>query len=161
MKILQAYTLILVLLNCYFAESSEMEPCKSFLSVDGRSFQLDRAYQESDLVVIGQVLRADKLFLNVKERFKGQINSRSLQITTPQCQGTSCQGGFSVAAQMDLLFFLKKQSNGIYDSVTGNGNASCPVVFELEKGTVKFKDKLVPIKSLRKFLETPKVSIPL
>ncbi len=137
-----------------YSYGSGQIPCSSFVSPDGRSFFLDRAYSAADLVVIGQVSYEAKTILRIKMKIKGDENFKEIELMSNRCQGTACSGGFSVAPKIDLLFLLKRQSNGIYDSVTGNGNNSCPVVYEVEKEFVKFGDKKILITTLEKYLKS-------
>lgn len=128
--------------------------CSSFVSADGRSFLLGRAYRAADLVVIGKVAYGVKPILKIKTKIKGDEKLKEIELTSGHCQGTACSGGFSVAPGIDLLFLLKRQSGGLYDSVSGNGNYSCPVVYEVEKQSVKFRDKTISLKSLKKYFQT-------
>ncbi|MGZ3652448.1 MAG: hypothetical protein ACXWR1_17910 [Bdellovibrionota bacterium] len=122
---------------------------------------MDSAYKAADLVVIGQVSRGEKQILKISAKIKGDEKAEEIELASPHCQGTACSGGFSVAPNVDLLFLLKRQASGVYDSVTGNGNYSCPVVHEVEKGAVKFRDKKVPVESLKKYFESKPDPVPL
>jgi len=135
--------------------------CSSFVSADGRAFQLGEAYQSADLVVIGQVVYGTKPMLKIKTKIKGVEKANEIELTPSHCQGTACSGGFSVAPKVDLLFLLSHQKNGLYDSVTGNGNYSCPVVYEVEKDIVNFRNKKIPVKSLEKYFQSKPDPVPL
>lgn len=161
MPIARTLTVLLITIFGSYSLGSGITPCAAFVSADGRSFSLDKAYQASDLLVIGQVTYGVKPTLKIKNKIKGNEKSNEIELTSVHCQGTACFGGFSVAPKMDLLFFLKRQANGAYDSVAGNGNFSCPVVFEINNGAVIFGDKLVPIGSLNKYLQTKSSLVPL
>lgn len=136
------------------------EPCSKFVSSDHKTFLIGEAYKASELVVTGEISDIANPILKVRTIIKGSETKKEIQLTKMTCQGTSCWGGFSVAPKMEMLFFLKK-SGGVYDSVTGNGNVSCPVVYEVEKSSVKFKEKSVSLDRLKKYLEDKPDSIPM
>ncbi len=134
--------------------ASGMEPCTTFTSADGRLFDIGAAYAASDLVAIGRVETGNGLTLRVSDKLKGSEGRKAVPLSEPKCAGTACGGGFSVAPGVDLLFLLSKRPDGVYDSVTGNGNFSCPVVFEAKKSGVRIGKKVVPLKTLKKYLES-------
>ncbi len=150
-----------ILIAPLFSFASSPEPCRQFVSDDSRSFLLESAYKAADLVVIGQVAYGKSPLLKIKNKIKGSEKSSEIQLIAPRCQGTACSGGFSVAQKTDLLFLLKRQPDAIYDSVSGNGNYSCPVVFEVQNDAVKIGKKNVAIKSLEKYLQLKPDAIPL
>ncbi len=143
------------------AFASGPELCKMFVSADKKFFLLDASYKASDVVAIGQVSYEKKPILKIKNKIKGNESDSKIQLTSSQCQGTACSGGFSVAEKVDLLFFLKRQANGTYDSVTGNGNYSCPVVYEVKKEMVNLGDKEISVKDLKKYLQSNPAPVPL
>lgn len=136
-----------------------MEPCDHFMSAGGR-YNIGDAYAASDLVVIGQVVPRSSITLRIAKKVKGKEARKEIPLTVPQCAGTACRGGFSVMPGVDLLFLLRRRPDGVYDGVTGNGNYSCPTVFEVKGGAAILAAKKVPLKSLRKYLESKPDSIP-
>ena len=142
-----------------FSYGSGALPCNTFVSSDHRFFLLSEAYKAADLVVIGDVTYSPNPTLKIRNKIKGNEEKREVQLTRVVCQGTACSGGFSVAPKIEMLFLLK-QKGDVYDSATGNGNFSCPVVYEVEKSSVKFGKKLVSIESLKKYLEVKPDPIP-
>lgn len=48
----------------------------------------------------------------------------------------------------------------VYDGVSGNGNFSCPTVFELKDGAARIGGNDVPLKFLRKYFQTKPAPIP-
>jgi|GEM_PF-6910095 len=160
MSIIRMFFLLLSVATWNTAFGSGQQSCSSFISSDRNFFLLDSAYRAADLVAIGQVTSGIKTTLKIKTKIKGGENQNEVELTSTHCQGTACSGGFSVAPKTDLLFLLKRQANGIYDSVTGNGNYSCPVVYEVEKGSVKIRDKRILIESLQKYFESKPDPVP-
>ena len=141
------------------ASASGMVPCGMFLA-NGGLFSIGDAYAAADLVAIGKVVPGATLTLHIVKKIKGNEAKKDVSLTTPQCQGTACGGGFSVLPGVDLLFLLKRLPDGVYDGVSGNGNFSCPTVFELKNGAVKLGGKNVPLKSLRRYLQSKPDPIP-
>lgn len=161
MPIVYMFFILFSVVNMNFSFGNEPIPCSSYISSDGHSFLLDSAYRAADLVVIGEVTYGTKTILKIKTKIKGNEKLNEIELTSNRCQGTACSGGFSVAPKIDLLFLLKRQVNGVYDSVTGNGNYSCPVVFEIEKESVKFRDKRILIRYLEKYFQTKPDPLPI
>jgi hypothetical protein len=154
------YSLILFLISGSMSYGSGAQPCSAFVSTDHQSFLLSQAFKASDLVVIGEVTYSPKPILNIKTKIKGREEKKQVELTSVVCQGTACRGGFSVGTKVNLLFLLKK-SGDVYDSVSGNGNFDCPVVYEIENNFVNFKDHKISTQSLEKYLKTNPASIPL
>lgn len=150
----------LILVSSNFTSASGMRVCQKYLTPDKQSFLLSEAFQASDLVAIGKVSLGEKTKLKINHKIKGNAG-QEIELQQPTCQGTACTGGFSVGPAVDLLFFLKKQSNGIYNSVTNDGNFSCPVVFEVENGFAKFRDKKIAVESLHEYLLKKTSTVPL
>ena len=144
-----------------YSIASGMQPCTAFVAADGRSFLINQAYLSADLIVIGKVTSGTKPILKIMRKINGAEKASEIELMTGHCQGTSCSGGFSVAQNVDLLFFLSRRPNGIYDSVTGNGNFSCPVVYEVNGDFVAFRDKKVSMGSLLKYLQSKASVVPL
>ena len=157
---LYKFIILLLIASGNISYGSEAQSCSSFTSADKQSFLLKEAYKSSDLVVIGEIAYTPKPILKIKNKIKGNESKKEVELTTNICHGTACSGGFSVAPKVDLFFLLKK-THGIYDSVSGNGNYSCPVVYEVENNFVKFKDKKISIQSLVKYLESNPDPVPL
>ena len=127
---------------------------------DGSGFRIGDAYAAADLVAIGKV-DAKSGRLHIVKKINGKEVRKDVSLTESHCQGTACSGGFSVAPGVDLLFLLRRLPDGVYDGVSGNGNFSCPTVFEVKDGAVKIGGKQVPLKSLRRYLESKPDPIPL
>jgi hypothetical protein len=132
--------------------ASDMQPCQTFMNSDGR-FDVGKAYADSVLVVIGRVLPKTQNRLFIVRKIKGAESRKDVSLTIPRCAGTSCGGGFSVAPNVELLFLLKEAPGGLYDGVSGNGNFSCPTVFEVKKGFVEIGPAKVPLARLKRYLE--------
>jgi hypothetical protein len=144
----------LTLLVSDFSSASGLEGCHRFVSDGGKTFNLKKAYLASDLVVIGKVATSKKLLLKISDVIKGKESAKGVSLNVPHCEGTSCSGGFSVASGIEMLFLLKKLPNGDYDGVTETGNFGCPVVYEIDRDSVKFGTKKVLIKFLRQYFES-------
>lgn len=142
------------------ASASGMKPCTMFTTGDGALFRIGDAYAAADLVAIGHVVPGTALTLHIVKKLKGHEDRKDVALTVPTCAGTACSGGFSVAAGVDLLFLLKRLPDGVYDGVAGNGNYSCPVVFEVADGAAKLGGKKVPLKALKRYLQTKPDPIP-
>ena len=140
------------------AAASGMTPCTMF--TDRSGFHIGDAYAAADLVVIGQVVPKSALKLHIIKKIKGSEGGKEVSLTVPTCTGTACSGGFSVAPGVDLLFLLRRMPDGVYDGVAGNGNYSCPTVFEVKDGAVKIGGRRVRLKSLKRFFESKPDPIP-
>ena len=141
------------------AFASGMVPCSSF--IDRSGFHIGDAYSAAELVAVGQVTNdTSGVTLHIRQEIKGTETRKDVPLTVPQCQGTACSGGFSVAPRIDLLFLLRRTNNGVYDSVTGNGNFSCPVVYEIKDHSVLLGRKKVPLASLRRYLQSAPSPVP-
>lgn len=152
--------LMIIFISGSISYGSGAQPCTQFVSADGQSFLLGDAYKAADLVVIGEVTYSPNPILKIKNKIKGSEVKKEVQLTSIVCQGTACSGGFSVATNIDLFFLLKK-FNGAYDSVSGNGNFACPVVFETGNNVVFFKEKKIAIRNLEKYLKSNPGPVPL
>lgn len=136
-------------------------PCTRFMAPDGTQFLLGQAYAAADLVVIGRVIVGPGQRLHVSRRLKGRATSDVVALAEPVCHGTACAGGFSVAPGRDMLFLLSRQPSGSYDSVTGDGNMSCPVVYRVDGGAVDFRSRQVPLADVTAYLRTPSLQVPM
>ena len=136
------------------ASASGAGPCSMFTSADGKLFNIGAAYSSADLVTIGKVVFDKGVVLDIGIKIKGTEERKRVSLTVPHCEGTACSGGFSVAPAVDLLFFLRRLPDGVYDGVSGNGDYSCPTVFEVIDGAAMIGKKKVPLNSLRKYLES-------
>lgn len=136
------------------AAASGMAPCRAFTSPDGRLYSIGEAYAASDLVAIGKVEAGSSVTLTIAKTLKGRAPRKKIPLTVSHCHGTACGGGFSVAPGVDLLFLLKRLPDGVYDGVTGNGNFTCPTVFEVKDGAALLDGKRVPVELLKRYLES-------
>lgn len=161
MRLIQLALVTFVMTNFNFASASGMQVCHKYVSSDGQTFSLADAYRDSGLVAIGKVTLGEKTKLKITKKVKGDESASEIELQQPACRGTACAGGFSVAPSVELLFFLKKQPNGAYNSVTADGNFSCPVVFEVENGFAKFRDKKIAVDSLESYLSKKSSTLPL
>ncbi len=152
--------MIFCLTNATVASASGALPCSMFTSADGKLYNIGAAYASVDLVAIGKVVADNGLFLNIGVKIKGSEKRNRVALTVPKCAGTACSGGFSVAPGVDLLFFLRRLPDGVYDGVSGNGNFSCPTVFEVIGGTAIIGKKKVPLNSLKSYLESKPADLP-
>ena len=161
----QAVSMAIVVLAALLPKSgawaSGMEPCSTFVDEGGRVFNVASAYAAADLVAVGKVSSAEGLTLKIGTRVKGNEKQKIISLAGPHCAGTACSGGFSVAAGIDLLFLLKRLPNGRYDGVAGNGNFSCPVVFEVREGVAVIGEKNIRVNSLKKYFESKPAPIAL
>ncbi len=150
-----------ILISAHSAAASGMTPCGMFRTGTGGRYNIGDAYAAADLVAIGQVIPKSSITLRISKKIKGGEKSTDVALTVPTCQGTACSGGFSVMPGVDLLFLLKRLPNGVYDGVSGNGNFSCPTVFEVKDGAALIAKKKIAVKSLRKYLESKPEPIPM
>ena len=143
--------------TCDFALPKKAVSAKSHYNVAG-------AYRKADLVVTGLVegsvgdARSGKgitLNLRITTVIKGRSKPQIINLRGARCHGTACSG-LSIAHRVEMLFFLRRETDGRYYKVDGSGNDACPNIFLSEEDGFLVGDQVVARKKLRQFLSRAK-----
>ena len=149
--------------------ASEMNPFCKFSTdpsgtIFGAKYNLAKAYQASDLVVVGKVIQSKQQAPNnqsfqIQQTIKGDSSKSIIFLASRECHGTACTG-LSLPLDKTVLVLLRYIDNGRdqgkYHKVDGDGNDACPNIFLVEGNRAIIGKQRIEIGNIRNFLEKVK-----
>jgi hypothetical protein len=156
--------------------ASEMIPFCKFSTdpsgtIFGAKYDLAKAYQASDLVVIGRAVQGanqsstsgqqvpKSQSFQIQQVIKGNSTKSVIFLASLECHGTACTGLF-LPINKTVLVLLRRIHNGRdqgkYHKVDGDGNDACPNIFLIEGNRAIIGKQRIEIGNIRNFLEKVK-----
>jgi hypothetical protein len=131
-----------------------MGPCQ-FMTDKGK-YDIGKAYQTADLVVVGAIKHWDqraalmKGEINAERIIKGDSSKSKIKLVDCHITGTAVIGLCGIP-NGKYLFLLKSLPQGVYDRVDHNGG--CPNIFEVKNNVVEFGSQKISLSKLNAYLE--------
>ncbi|MFM7889004.1 MAG: hypothetical protein ACKPCM_20425 [Pseudanabaena sp.] len=134
-------------------------------------YNLAKAYQVSNLVVIGKAVQEVNQSSTSRQQFpksqsfqiqqviKGDSSKSIIFLASRECHGTACTG-LSLPLDKTVLVLLRYIDNGRdqgkYHKVDGDGNDACPNIFLVEGNRAIIGEQRIEIRNIRNFLKKVK-----